>query len=225
MIKLLAFDIDGTLYDPERFFEYAFNSISLYLARKIGRDAEDIEKKLWNIKKEKSSLHKKLFDDILMHYGIKDKRLVEHLVKLFHSMPLDTIKPYEDVLHVIKELSKEYKLCIVTHGYSHVQSRVLRELELFEYFDFIISAKDEGMTKMNTKLFHKLLKKGFKPDDVVYIADNPLTDFIACRKIGIRTIRVLRGEFSKINVDRSRDAEFCISDFYEMKKILKRLNL
>lgn len=225
MIKLIIFDLDGTLYDPDLYFKSAFKVISKFLARDIiDESASKIEKKLWFFRRKKGSMYKKLFDDVLFHYGVKNKELVKKLVKLFHSAPLTNLKPYDDASEIIEFLSKDHVLAVVTHGNSEKQSEKLKGLKLLKYFDFVISAKDEKISKTDKKLYAKVLKKGYAPREVLYVADNPLTDFIACKRLGIKTVRILRGEFAKTKVAKEYNSEFKIKDFYELKNIIKTIN-
>ncbi len=224
MIKLIAFDLDGTIYDPNLYFRPAFKTISKFLAqyRQIQENSASIEKKFWEIKRKKGSMYKKLFNDVLDHYGIRKRGLVKKIVALFHSSPLDDLKPYKDTSVEIKKFKKNYKLAVVTHGNKKNQIRILKKIKLFKYFDFIISAKDEGLNKTDPNLFYKLLKRRFRLNEIIYVGDNPLTDFSACRKIGIKTVRLLRGEFAKTKVDKKSDAEFYIKDFSKLENIIEK---
>ncbi len=46
--------------------------------------------------------------------------------------------------------------------------------------------------------------------DIVYIGDNPNKDFVNIKKLGFRTIRVLKGMFSNSNKETKFEAELNI---------------
>ena len=54
---------------------------------------------------------------------------------------------------------------------------------------------------------------------MVYIADNPKKDFVNCNKVGILTVRLLRGEFKNLKVTRNFDAKYKIKDLKEINEL------
>ena len=62
------------------------------------------------------------------------------------------------------------------------------------------------------------------PSEMVYVGDNPYKDFINIKKLGIRTVRILRGSFKDIKLDQSYEAEFTINSLDKLtKKFIRRL--
>lgn len=224
MIKLVVFDLDGTLYDADAYFRPAFRTISQFLAPRLGDSPASIEKRLWAVRRKKGSMYKRLFNDVLSGYGIKDDLLVKRLVKFFHAAPIDGIRPYADALRAVKKLKETRHLGILTHGNRKKQDRKIRKLGLAKYFDFVVSAKDQGLGKSDPRIYRKLLARNYRADEIAYIGDNPKTDFAGCRKIGIRTVRLLRGEFAGTNAGRRLEADFRIRKFSELEHILKKLD-
>ncbi len=224
MIKLIVFDLDDTLYDADLYFEAAFKVISKFLTKKIHIKALQIEKKLWQIRRKKGSSYKKLFNDVLSEYKTYDEKLIRKLVELFHATPIKNLRPYDDVSEELNKLKKHYVLAILTHGNARKQNDKLKKLGIKKHFKFLISAKDKKISKENPKLFEELLKKGYKAEEIIYVGNNPLTDFKGPKKLGIITIRILRGEFAKVKVSKKEDADFHIKKFQQIKKIITKLS-
>ena len=55
---------------------------------------------------------------------------------------------------------------------------------------------------------------------MIYVGDNPFKDFFNCNKVGIKTIRVMRGVYKKIRVSKLYDAKIKINNISELKKFI-----
>lgn len=56
--------------------------------------------------------------------------------------------------------------------------------------------------------------------DIFYIGNNPNKDFVNIKKLGFRTIRVLKGMFSNLNKKTKFEAELNILSLVELKNII-----
>ena len=54
---------------------------------------------------------------------------------------------------------------------------------------------------------------------MVYIGDNPKKDFVNCNKVGILTVRLLRGEFKTLRIAKNFDAKYKIKNLKEVNKL------
>jgi FMN phosphatase YigB (HAD superfamily) len=65
----------------------------------------------------------------------------------------------------------------------------------------------------------KALKKlDVVPSETFYVGDNPLVDFEGAKKAGMKTIRILRGEFKKF--PKNMYIDFEVKDLIEVLKLL-----
>jgi putative hydrolase of the HAD superfamily len=53
---------------------------------------------------------------------------------------------------------------------------------------------------------------------MVYIGDNPYKDFINIKKIGIHTIRILRGSYKNIKLDSDHEADYSFKSLDGLSK-------
>ena len=56
-------------------------------------------------------------------------------------------------------------------------------------------------------------------ENIVYVGDNPLDDFIAPNNLGMITIRIFNSDFKNIKIKRQNDAQIKIKKISEIKKI------
>ncbi|WP_238881869.1 HAD family hydrolase [Clostridium sp. YIM B02551] len=120
------------------------------------------------------------------------KEKVELLAKDF-VYNYDKYKFYDDVFEIIPDLSKYYKLAVISDAWPSLEN-VFRQANLRNYFSsFIISSK-KGVTKPNELMYKYALEElGVKPEEAVFIDDNP-KNCDGASKLGIKTVLLNRGK-------------------------------
>jgi FMN phosphatase YigB (HAD superfamily) len=115
-----------------------------------------------------------------------------------------------------------------------IVTRFLKSKGLLHYFDELISPqgsillrdgsvdlKYKGKTKEEGSLYDELTKdlrgRGIQPSEGVMIGDKLWTDISPAKKRGFNTIQYI----GYINYGSSPDADFVISNFHELKSIVK----
>lgn len=224
MIKMIAFDLDGTLFDPRQCFEAAFPEISKLLEKDNGIKAELSIKKMREVLEEHGADYKKLFDDAFAALGMQDQKIVAQAVKIFHSAPVEKLRLYPDTMPAISALSKLYSIAIVTEGSSKKQKAKIIHFGLDKIASFIIYAQDLGYSKPNPKIYKELIKmSGLKANEILVVGDNPFLDFPGAKITGMRTCRIIRGEYSFMPFVKGRDSEYAINDLKELIDLAKKL--
>ena len=190
----VIFDLDNTLYEAKQYHYGGFERIADHLSREHSLVKQEVYERLKTIWKEKSSMYPHLFDDLLRTYGLEDD--VKHLVRMFNNYDCE-LTPYSDTLPTINELRRrKYKLGIVTDGDPDRQKRKIESLGLLDLFDAIVYTKALEVSKSSTIPFSEVLTQlNADPEESYYVGDNPLIDFKGAKEAGLRTIRLLRGEF------------------------------
>ncbi len=217
-MKAIFFDLDNTLYDNKQYFLGAFKDISNYLSKKYSISQEKVYKNLIMLWQEKTSAYPYLFNDLLEISGIKNGGLVEKIVRIFNKYK-GNLKPYSGVIATLQELKKRgYKLGIITDGNAKRQKRKIKLLGIKNFFDVIIYTKKIA-SKPSEKPFLAAVKKmKINPENFFYVADSPLVDFKGAKKIGMKTIRILRGEFK--NIPKNKYIDFEINRFGNILKVI-----
>lgn len=213
--KAVLFDVDNTLYNHKQYFTQAFRKISEYLSNKYKLDRNKIYYSLYRLWKKKTSMYPHLFNDALRDLNI-DENEVENVVKIFNTCNAK-LTSYKDIVPTLKILKKEnLKLGVITDGDPERQKRKIESLGLKKFFDLLIYTS-ETKAKPSAKPYEKVigvLKE--KPENVIYVGDNPELDFKGAKNIGMVTVRVRRGEFRSMPKNKYIDFEI-----HNMKDVLK----
>ena len=213
MIKCLIFDLDDTLYYEKTYVLEAFEEVCKYLSSKYRYDYNKIYERCIEILNQYG--RGKIFNILCEEYGIDED--IKKLVEIYRNTK-PKLKLYKKSYEVFK-FAKEnnLKLALITDGCSKVQWNKIKALGLEEVMDKIIVTDDygNGYGKPHEKSYKEVLNYfNLKPDECIYIGDNPNKDFIGAKKIGMKTIRIIHKQgdhiHDKINIDF--DAELTIKD-------------
>lgn len=218
--------MDNTLYDGREYILGAFKDISKYLAERFPTlKKDDCYGKLLDKFNKKGSSYPYLFDDTLMELGLYDKELVKAIVNVFHQSSPE-IKLYDGTRDVLLKLKQRYALALITNGNAGMQQRKVRLLGISDIFQEIIYAQVNGKVEKPSSIPYEEALRRLKvtPAEAVYIGDNPHTDFIGARQLGILTVRLLRGEFAELELSEEYEADYKINELSELFSVLHPSN-
>jgi len=208
MIKAVLFDLDDTLYRERDFVDQAFRSVAAAMAAYLaGKRAEPEEGKMgaapWQespdglfgqmIELMEQEGRGEIFNRLCERYDVDIP--VQELVKIYRETK-PALSLYPDGEKFLERLEKEHiKTGLITDGNVQVQHNKIRALGLDKRLDVVLASYDLGLRKPDAGVYVYCLEKlGCRPEEAVYIGDNPLKDFIGARKLGMRTVRVVRPE-------------------------------
>ena len=215
-MKAVIFDLDNTLYNVEQYYLGAFKKIAEYLSKKYNFPKKKIYGKLIGLWRKKTSMYPHLFDDLLNFFNLKNE--LKNVIKIFNNYK-GKLQPYPDVIPTLKKLKeKNYKLGLITNGNVKRQKRKIKLLKLYNLFDAIIFTKELKHPKPSKIPFQEIsIRLKTNPKECFYVGDNPFIDFEGAKKVGMKTIRILRGEFKNIPKNEYID--------YEIERIRDLLNI
>ncbi|MDA3855952.1 MAG: HAD hydrolase-like protein [Candidatus Woesearchaeota archaeon] len=206
--KIIFFDLDDTLFNSALFVNNARDaSFQAMIDEGLHTNKNDLWRKFQKVYEEKGPNSTKHYDSILESYGL-DKREIDMYsavaVMTYHKTKRD-IHRYlpKGVIKVLKKLSKEYTLGIISSGIGIKQWEKLFRLEIDHFFDKKnIYITDSIEHEKNINLYQKILihyKHDLKFKDLFMIGDKESTDITPANYVGFTTIRV-KGE-GKYNGD------------------------
>ena len=226
IIKAIVFDLDGTLYDSNVYWIGVFNEISEYLFNEYRIRKNRSYNILINIFNQKSSSYGYLFNDLLKQININQKfhkQIIKKLFYIYHNH-VPNIVPYKDVIPTLTVLKNDYELAIISNGKPSTQRKKVKYLGLNDYFDYSLFLEGENI-KPNTKPYLTLSKKlNIKPNEMIYVGDNPYVDFSG-KKLGLKTIRIMRGEFKKVNISNEFEADYVLRNLNDSLNIINNIQM
>lgn len=226
MIKVIVFDMDDTLYRELDFVHGAFKHVTNYLCGKY----EALEKQA--VYKQMLSIlcaegRGAIFDQIIVKYHLKES--IPVLVHKYRAAepPITLYEDAEDVLRWLK--ANNYKIGLITDGYSQVQHNKIKLLQLDKWMDEMIVTYDWGLdySKPHERAYlHMLEQFQCLPEEMIYIGDNPHKDFVGAKKLGIHTVRIIReyGDHMQTCLDEGYEACDKIYSLEELKRIIKEID-
>ncbi|MFH1398890.1 MAG: HAD family hydrolase [Candidatus Woesearchaeota archaeon] len=129
---------------------------------------------------------------VLNSFGIMSKRKIwkQVLVRMW-KRGLNPVV-FDDVIPALTQLSKKYKLAIVSNTEYFSVERI-EQLGLFEYMDELVFSCDVGLLKPDPEIFGIALKRlKVKPRDAIMVGDNYEEDILGAKKAGMDAILIKR---------------------------------
>ncbi len=221
---IFIFDLDETLYVEKNFVLSGFKVVAKYLNVKHNFNYQNTFKDLKTILKMHG--RGKIFDILLKKNKIYSKKIISKLIFIYqHHRPKIKIK--KEAIGVLKKLSKKNKLYLLTDGFFKTQENKVVALGIKKYFKKIYYTGRYGrdFEKPSLKCF-KMIKDKEKCDwhELIYIADNPIKDFINLNKKQVVTIRLLQGIYKNTRVKRAFDGLYKINSLNEFLYLVKKKN-
>ncbi len=206
MIRAVIFDLDHTLFDRHG----TLRSLVQALRREFPVNE--------NISDEQIGDYWCYADDNFVYYGweniwgyLKDKGVFTGEVtfdayrSFIYKYFAVTAVPFPETKPMLKRLREMgYKTGLITNGDHSLQYSKIKMLSLSGYFDEIIVTGDYDIHKPDKEIFDIMRNKFvFKPEEMVYVGDNPLNDIKGARGAGWKTVWMNSTGFWDEKIDRA----------------------
>jgi putative hydrolase of the HAD superfamily len=226
MITTVIFDLDDTLYNEIEYCMSGFSAVADFLAGSLKVSARDIFDALRSqfTAGNRTTTFNKALEQIRIDYN---DNLIQELVRVYRNH-VPAIKLPADSKEVLYELSKKYRLALLTDGFLPAQQLKVQALGIEKYFDSIVYTEQLGREcwKPSVAGFEKIMQiLNVNPENVVSVADNENKDFIAPNQLGIKTVRLIRPAriHTTINRDPGAAASYVIHQIGELSVLLESL--
>jgi len=223
MIRAVVFDLYGTLLTGDIYVNVEDKDEALSrILREAGYDVYFQE--VWAARqfvmfidypRGRANTAQEFYTKVLERLEIlADSKLIEKLTR--KAAELERVKLFEDVAPTIKALgARGIKTAILTTIPSWRFKHILEESSV--KINFICTAKEAKAVKPNPKIYQTVLRKlQVKPDETIMVGDDPKTDIIPAKKMGMKAVMLCRQKKKRVE-----EADHVIASLPELINIIK----
>ena len=224
-IKGVIFDLDNTLLDFMKMKEVAVKSaIRGMIEAGLEADERESFKDIISIYEEFGWENQKVFDVFLnKSIGYVDNKFLSAGIVAYRRSREANLLAYPNVNRTLVNLTKlGIKLAVVSDAPSREAWMRIYYLNLYHFFDAVITFDDSGERKPSSKPFEMALKiLNLEPQDSLMIGDWPERDVVGAKQIGMRTAFAVYGDTFGT---KDSGADWDIKDISEIISIIKKIN-
>jgi putative hydrolase of the HAD superfamily len=226
-VKAVLFDLDNTLIDFLKMKKMSVEAaITAMIDAGLPLEKEKAMKILWELYEEHGIEYGKIFQKFLIKtMGKMDYKILASGIIAYRNVKAGFLEPYPHVIPtLIKLKEKNYKLAVVSDAPRMKAWLRLAAMKIADFFDVVVTIDDaEGKPKPDQKPYMVALRKlNMKPEEVVFVGDNPNRDILGARRLGIKTVLAKYGEWTKAK-DNSMKPDYEIGDVKELLDVLKKV--
>lgn len=218
MLKLLIFDLDGTLLDT---IQDITNSVN-YAVEPFGIKPFPVE----TIKSMVGSGISRLIESLLSQHTkdsnalfISKEKAVSRFIKHYSEHLLDNTMPYPEVKETLSKLDN-FKKAVISNKRESLSKNALEGSGLLKFFDAVLGSDSIPERKPSPVPVFELLRRfNVSNNEAVVIGDSNF-DIEAGRAAGVKTIAVTYGYRSR---EILKDADFMIDDFGALLTLLPKI--
>ncbi len=207
-LKIISFDVDGTLVDLEYNDLIWFKEIPELVAKK---KKISFEKSLKFVHEEYTKLGEHNLNWYDINYWISYFGLEISPNKIFEKYE-SQVQIYPEVIPLLEELRKNFILIVITAMPREFLIPKMKKLE--KYFKFSFSALSDFKELKNSEIYSKISKAlKVHPEQILHIGDHWEFDYLAARKAGMNAIYLDRSNTKKGN--------FVVNNLTEIKRVIR----
>jgi len=192
------FDLDNTLIDFMRMkTESSEAAIRAMIDSGLPLKEEKAKKILFGLFKEYGIEDQTIFQKFL-EKTIKeiDYRILSNGIASYRRVQAGFLFPYPHVRSTLVKLKEKNLVLGIVSDAPRMRAWLrLAEMNMTHYFDVVITLDDTGLLKPNRMPFEKALKKlKFKPNEILFVGDNPERDILGAKQAGMKTCLAKYGQ-------------------------------
>jgi len=224
-IKGVVFDLDNTLLDFMQMKEFAVKAaIKGMIEAGLDVDEKKSYEEIISIYEEFGWENQKVFDEFLNKtIGKVDNKYLAAGIVAYRRAREANLMAYPNVNKTFMALAKSgMKLAVVSDAPSREAWMRIYYLNLYHYFDVVITFDDSGERKPSAKPFQMALKAmELQPDETIMVGDWPERDVVGAKQIGMKTAFARYGDtFGTVH----SGADWVLDDISELIQIIDEAN-
>ena len=224
-IKGVVFDLDNTLLDFMKMKEFAVKAaIKGMIESGLDVDEQASYTEIVAIYEEFGWENQKVFDVFIKNQiGYLENKFLAAGIVAYRRAREANLMAYPNVNKTLMALAKSgIKLGVVSDAPSREAWMRIYYLNLYHFFDVVITYDDTGVRKPSEKPFKMSLEAlNLSPKETIMVGDWPERDVVGAKKIGMKTAFARYGDtFGTIN----SGADWDLNDIYQLVLIVNESN-
>ena len=227
-VRAICFDLDNTLWEIEPVLARAERILADWLERRYPKipaafappDVQRIREALVAERPDQAHdftfLRRETLKRVAAAAGFDehDATAISHeAFKLWHSAR-NQVTPYLEVVPALVRLRERFRLATLSNGNAD-----LDRIGLAHHFEVRLHAATLGCAKPDARAYTRLADAlTLRPDEILFVGDEPHADVIGPRAVGMQTVWVNRGGVVWPEKFRAPDAS--ITDLTELEALL-----
>ena len=184
-IKLILFDLDGTLVDTSKDITTALN----YALKQYGIKEHSVQETINMVGEGITRLIEKILGDKKIH--MRDE-IIRRFIEYYSEHLSDYSREYPYVRETLDQLDG-YKKAVISNKRESLSVELLEKLDLLKYFNLVAGSDTTSEKKPSpVPIFHIMEKLDTKPYESMIVGDSNF-DIEAGEKAGIKTVAVTYG--------------------------------
>ncbi|KPK70926.1 hypothetical protein AMJ87_08165 [candidate division WOR_3 bacterium SM23_60] len=191
MIKVIIFDLDGTLYQSavirSKFAEAAYHAIAKLKRTTVAQAQQLVEHK-------RAQMRSTYGDPVpytltLRSIGMSAEQW--HTENIAYFDPRDYLEEDERLLNCLSALKKRYRLVILTNNNSVQTDRTLEALGVKHLFDRIYTYNTFKLLKPDPEFVRRAIEEmGVRPEECCFVGDRYNVDLEPARRLNMHIYEV-----------------------------------
>lgn len=222
MVKAVIFDLDNTLIDFMKMKRMSCEAaISAMIDAGLEMEKKDAYDKLFELYQVHGIENPKIFQKFLKKYtGGVDFRILSSAIASYRKVQYGFLEPYPKVRQTLIRLTEMGVVLGVVSDAPKLKAWLrLSEMNLADFFKIVVTLGDAKKPKPHKRPFTMALKKlGIKPQEVLFVGDNPSRDIAGAKAMGMKAALARYGQVfpeGKIKPD------YYLDDIVQVVKIVK----
>lgn len=192
--RVVFFDVDDTLLDTSTFAETARKAaIELMVDNGLPLDKDEAYGVLKTIIRQKGSNYGKHFNILTeVVLGHEDPMLVALGMITYHNVKIALLRPFAETIDTLIYLkSQRYRLGVISNGITIKQWEKLVRLNVYSFFDEVITSEEVGAKKPDKLIYDVALRKmNGDPEKSIMIGNKFKEDALGAVNAGMSAILV-----------------------------------
>lgn len=205
MIKIISFDLDGTLIKSSFADLVWLEGLPKIFAEEKGIDFKEAKQFLKNEYDKIGDSNYKWYDLEYWFNRFKFKTSRKELLEKYRN----SIETFPEALSILERLWSKFDMILISNAKREFIEIELEESNLRKYFSFIFSStSDFNMVKKVSDFYLMICKRmDVNPSQIIHIGDHEEFDYKIPKKIGINSFY--------LNRERTKTGKFIVYDLQD----------